>query len=74
MCGLSGSIASLTEMLVTVLVTELTTLLCLAVWKAHLEVEAPPILCTEGGWGGVSYLILNVIIKADVVETKEMNI
>lgn len=54
--------------------TELTALLCLAAWKARLQEEAPPILCIEGGWGGVSYLILNVIIKANVVETKEMNI
>lgn len=61
-------------MLVTGLVTEFTALLCLAAWKAHLQEEAPSILCTEGGWGGVSYLILNVIIKANVVETKDMNI
>lgn len=54
--------------------TEFTALLCLAAWKARLQEEAPSILCTEGGWGGVSYLILNVIIKANVVETKDMNI
>lgn len=57
------------EMLVTGLVTELTTLLCMAVWKAHLQVGAP-----EGGWGQVSYLIVNVIIKANVMETKEISI
>lgn len=62
------------EMLVPDLVTKLTTLLCMAVWKAHLRVGTLPALCTEGGWGRVSYLILNVIVKANVVETKEISI
>lgn len=50
------------KMLVTDLVTELI-LLCVAVWRASLHVGLLPALCTEGGWGRVSYLILNVIIK-----------
>lgn len=60
--GPSGNIVSLMKMLVTDLVTELI-LLCVAVWRASLHEGLLPALCTEGGWGRVSYLILNVIIK-----------
>lgn len=72
--GLSGNIVSLTEMLVTAPVTELAILLCFGYLESPPPSGGSACPVYKGWVGRVSYLILNVIIKANVVETKEMSI
>lgn len=71
-CGLRCSTASLVEMLVTDLMTELA-LLCLAVWKASFQGGLACPVYREW-WGRSELFNFKCYNKANVVETKEMSI